>query len=187
MPNSIVFSVFAKVFRKGQYQSLALLIALVVFSVAVLLPNLGLIGSVLTRSTSSLGSKISLIAELYGSIVTNFTVFSAIYTVAISILIGLNGALLVYYIRRARIGKRSEGKLHLTSVGALVSSVLGIGCAACGSVILTTLFTSFGIGGLLVYLPLHGGEFALLGIALLLTSFYYLIQKINDPLVCDVK
>jgi uncharacterized membrane protein len=69
----------------------------------------------------------------------------------------------------------------------MISAVFGIGCAACGSVILTAILGIAGTGALLTWLPLHGLEFGVVGIILLSFSIYYLAKRINDPLVCKVR
>ena len=59
-----------------------------------------------------------------------------------------------------------------------------MGCAACGSVILTAFLGTIGAGGLLLLLPFHGAEFGIIGLLLLCASIRYLIKKIAEPLVC---
>ena len=104
----------------------------------------------------------------------------------VAVLFGINIALLTYYIRR-RQEKTGNTKASLASLGGIVSAGLGIGCAACGSVVLTSLLGMFGAGSLLLLLPLHGAEFGIVGLILLLVSIRYLIKRIQDPLVCPAK
>lgn len=68
----------------------------------------------------------------------------------------------------------------------MVSGFVGIGCASCGSVILASVLSLVGAGGVVFLLPLHGVEFNLLAIALLSYSAWRLAKKLRDPLVCDV-
>jgi len=101
----------------------------------------------------------------------------------VAILFGINISLLTFYIRKRQVASKNK-KVHLTSLGGFASAVLGIGCAACGSIVLSALLSTFGAGTLIVMLPLHGLEFGLVGIILLLFSNRYLIKRIEDPLIC---
>lgn len=164
----------------------ALLVAFAVLSAALLLPNLEVIKQVVFSSAVDWGTKLSFIASLYGSLFTNFTPLSAGYLVLIAVLFGINIGLLTFYIRRrqeASMGKRAQ----LASIGGIVSASLGIGCAACGSVIITSVLALFGATGLMTLLPFHGQEFGLLGLVLLVFSIRYLMQRIDDPIICPSK
>lgn len=176
------------VFRKPKYLLIAIVVAVGVFTFAVWLPNFSLLSRVLhPDSAGSFSEKAHFLWSLYGSIGTNFTPVSATYTVAIAILFGVNVALFAYYIARARGGVRGVGSTGAAGFGGLVSGIFGIGCAACGTFILTSVLTLFGVSGLLVILPLGGEEFGLIGVGLLIYSIYLLTKKINNPLVCKVR
>lgn len=180
----MIQTVFIRVFKNGWYLSLALAIFVVGMSLVLLLPNLALITQVFLTEGVALGIKLKLYLALYGSLFTNFTLASALITLGSVFLFSINIALLIFYIRRAQKGSRGIKKAQASSFGGLIAGILGIGCAACGSVILSSLAVSLGAVGLLAFLPLHGGEFALLGIVFLLYSIFLLVKKINDPLVC---
>lgn len=181
------WSVLKTVFSKFKYLLIAVIVSLLVFSFSVWLPNFSLLSQVLhPDSAGTISEKANFVFSLYGSIVTNFTAISASYTIAIAILFGINIALLAYYIRRARGGVRGVGSTGAAGIGGLVSGIFGIGCAACGTFIFTSVLALFGATGLLVFLPFGGEEFGFLGVALLMYSIYLLAKKINDPLVCDI-
>lgn len=173
-----------KVFRNVQYILLALGVAFVVFAFAVLLPNTKLLAQVIPDMSIPLGAKLALIGSLFGAIQTNFTLLSASYTIAIAVLFGVNIALFVYYIRaqRGALG----GTNSAAGIGGLVSGIFGIGCAACGTFILTWVLGLVGAAGLLSVLPLGGEEFGILGVILLLYAVGITAQKINSPQVCSV-
>lgn len=179
-------SVLKTVFSNLKYLLIAVTVSLLVFTFAVWLPNLQLIGLVLVSKTASLAEKFSFLFSLYGSIGTNFTAVSASYAIAIAILFGINIALLSCYIARARGGVSGVGSTGAAGIGGLVSGIFGIGCAACGTFILTSVLALFGATGFLAVLPLGGEEFGFLGVGLLIYSIYILTKKINDPLVCDI-
>jgi len=69
----------------------------------------------------------------------------------------------------------------------VATSMLGVGCASCGSVVLTS-FIGFGSAtAVLGFLPFRGQEFGFLGIGILLFAISLTIRKINQPFVCEVK
>jgi hypothetical protein len=162
---------------------MAIIVALTLVSAALLFPNRELLLGVLVSDSVGFGSKFNFAISLLGSITTNFSVFSASYLILVAIMFGVNISLLTYYIRR-RQSKESSGKIQLANIGGIVSAVFGIGCMACGSIVLTALFGIFGAGAVIAFLPLHGFEFGIIGLLLLSVSVYYIIKRINDPLVC---
>jgi hypothetical protein len=169
---------------KPRYAFLAIVVSVIVFTIAVWLPNLALISIVVQKATIS--EVMSLLWSLYGAIGTNFTLISASYTIAIAILFGVNMALLMYYIQRARGGAREVKSGGAAGIGGLISGIFGIGCAACGTFILTPPLALFGATGLLALLPFGGEEFGFLGVGLLVYSIYILTKKIDKPMVCEI-
>lgn len=174
--------VLGLVFKQPYYLILAAIVTGLVFSLAVLLPNFQLLWIV--SQTASLNELLLLLWSLYGAIFSNFTFTSASYTIVISVLFGMNVALLSFFIQKMRNGVSGLRSTGLTGIGGLISGSLGIGCAACGTFIFTSVLTLFGIGGVLTYLPFGGEEFGFLGVALLLYSNYSLTKKIANPFVC---
>jgi len=118
---------------------------------------------------------------LLGSIRTNFTVFSAITTVLLAILFGVTITLTIHLLRRAKTIQSNTSTL----LGS-VAGIFGIGCAACGGALLTAFLSIFGATSLITLLPLHGQEFSLLAIGLLLYSIYTLTKKLNTGFVCNI-
>ncbi|MBI4158543.1 MAG: hypothetical protein HY505_02930 [Candidatus Yanofskybacteria bacterium] len=169
---------FSEVFVSALYIVIAIILALAVFVFAVWLPNIGLIT----------GFKIAV--NLLGGISTNFSTLSATYTIAIAILFGINIAMVVYLVRKRRLGlaptlrSGQAGGGMAVGFGGIASGALGIGCAACGSFILTTTLSFFGVAGALAILPLRGGEFGILSVVLLIISLIIISDKIVQPLIC---
>ena len=178
--------ILTRVFSAWQYSVLAIFIAWAVFTFAVFFANIQLLIILLREEGLVWSKKLEFVYGLYGTIATNFTVLSAITTVGISILIGMNVALLVFYIKRRQKTTPANTKTASAGFLGLVSAVFGIGCAACGSVILSGLLASFGAIGLLAFLPLHGAEVGVLAVLLLSYSLSQLTKRIADPLVCPV-
>lgn len=175
--------ILGKVFGKPRYALIAVIVAVSVFVLAVWLPNISLISSVLASDVGTITEKTAFMFSLLGSITTNFTVMSAISTILIAILFGANVALLLYYIGKVRVGRniRTIGGAGLVG---LLSGFLGVGCAACGTFILSSVLVLAGAGGVLTYLPFGGEEFGVVGVVLLVYSIYAVSKKIEAPNVC---
>ena len=179
----MIKNAFTEVFKNKSYLLLSGVVALLTFAFAVWLPNIRLLFSLVTDPTVPVSVKISFPIRLFESIATNFTTLSASYTIAIALLAGINVALFVYYVKRQR--QLAQGSLAVGSVG-IVSGILGMGCAACGSLILTSLLGTAGGIGVIAFLPLRGSEFGILGVVLLGIATYLLAKQINKPMVCEV-
>jgi hypothetical protein len=107
--------------------------------------------------------------------------------IAFSLLSALNIVLFVFFLRR-RISAAPTLRITSLSTGVgFFASILGIGCAACGSLVISALAASFGGVGFLTLLPLNGKEFLLFGIVFLLLSIVLLDRAIRNPLVCRVR
>ena len=179
----MILEALQKVFRKHGYVILALIVSASVFVLAVWLPNIRLVAGVVSSPDVPFVSKIQLPLSLLGSIGTNFTPLSATYTIVIAILFGMYIAMITYFLKR-RISEVGQGGVATGFLG-IASGVLGVGCAACGSFLLTSL-TLVGAGGVLSFLPLGGSEFGIIGVVLLAVAVYMTAKKIVDPQVCKV-
>lgn len=62
--------------------------------------------------------------------------------------------------------------------------LVGVGCASCGSVVLSSIFGLGATAGFLALLPLRGLEFSFISIILLIVSITLVSKKIIDPVVC---
>lgn len=173
------------VLRNYQYVLLAALAGVAVLGFAILLPNLKLISLVFVDSTVSLGDKLALLMGLLGSLTTNFTPLSALTTVLISLLVGVNVSLMLYLYRRQKAGLSRSG-IAVSTFGTTLG-IFGVGCAACGSLILTGLLSAVGGLGILTLLPFQGQELGIVGVVALLYATYFLVQKIISPVTCEIK
>ena len=180
----MVIQALQKVFRKPAYVILALVVSALVFVFAVWLPNIRLVASIVSSPDVPFANKLELPLSLLGSITTNFSVLSASYIVAIAILFGISVAMIVYFLRR-RIAEVRQGGF-VTGFLGIASGTIGIGCAACGSFLLTSGLTLVGASGILTFLPLAGGEFGILGVILLAVSIYTTAKQIQNPAVCKI-
>ncbi len=180
----MILDALQKVFRRPAYVVLALLVSALVFVLAVWLPNIRLVAGIVISPEVPFVSKIQLPISLLGSIGTNFTVLSATYTIVIALLFGVYIAMIIYFLKR-RIKEVGQSGVATGFLG-FASGVLGVGCAACGSFLLTSL-TLVGAGGVLAFLPLGGSEFGIIGAILLAVAIYMTAKKIVDPQVCKIE
>jgi len=177
-----LWSSVLSVFFRPKYVGIASATAALVFSIAVWLPNYSLIFQIFASNSIVVSDKAGFLWGLYGSLATNFTAVSATYTVLISVLFGLNIALFTYYIKQRQ--GTIDGNASALGIGGLVSGFFGIGCAACGTFVLTSLLSVVGGAGALAFLPFGGEEFGVIGVGLLFYSLYKLAQMIEAPKVC---
>jgi len=161
-----------KVFSNRKYLVLAALFFLVLLFFALSLPNLPLLSSVLFSSDFSVLDKASFVLNTFLVLGTNFKVFSAVMLVFIALLFSLNITMLIYYFKT----KGAIAASGSTSLGGMISGLLGVGCASCGSVVLSL----FGLSGAALALPLGGEEFNILAVVLLLVSLYVTSKRITQ-------
>lgn len=173
----------AEVFARFSYLALAGVLAAAAFLFAVWFPNLELIGELFGTPDVPAATKLQIVLSLLGGIVTNFSPLSAGYTIAIAVLFGINAAMIVYLLKQKRA--TAAGQNIAIGSGGMASGALGIGCAACGSLVLSTVLSSFGAASVLAFLPLQGEEFGILGVVLLLVSVAFMSRKIEAPISCQ--
>src|SRR3989344_4815205 len=174
---------FRAVFKSWTFAAVAITVSTIVFAVTTWLPNVRLLWSIWSDSSLPIADKLTFPIRLLESITTNFTTLSALYTVAIALLAGINIAFIAYLIGQQR--ERISQSGATAAVFGILSGTVGMGCAACGSLILTSLLGTVGGTGLVVALPLRGGEFGIIGVVLLGVSTYFLARQITKPLVCE--
>lgn len=179
-----VRTALGRVFRRPSYVALAAALAVLAFLLAVWFPNLGLLAELFSGSSAPLAAKLGIALSLLAGIGTNFSLLSAGYTVAIAVLFGITAAMIAYLLNQRRVA--AAGRNIAVGSGGVASGVLGIGCAACGSLILGTALPSLGAAGALAALPLAGGEFGLLSVALLFVSLLLVSRGIAQPDACPV-
>lgn len=167
------------VITRPTYAGLTLLVAWIVFTVSiVLIPSWGTVTQTLGSDVLSFSQEISILLGLYGAITTNTTLFSAAVTLLLSIGVGINLAVFVYAIRR-RTGGVGFGS-GATSVGGLLGGIFGVGCAACGSLLVTAILPGV-LGAAVTALPFGGQGIGLVGLILVGVSIYYVAREISTP------
>ena len=102
-------------------------------------------------------------------------------TVLYSFVLSVNVVLLYEYYHRFGIvlKKTSPAGMFGAAFG-----ILGIGCAACGTLALTAALSMIGLSWIVLLLPFKGLEVYAIGIVILLISAHRLYRAINKPMTC---
>ncbi len=174
-----VLHTLGAILRHPAYLVLSLGVAGAMLLLAIWLPNLSLVGDIIVGS-KSVGEKLMYLWRSLGAFQTNFSSLSRVLTVAVALLFGANVSVFVYYVRHRIAVHRSAG----VGIGGMISGVLGVGCAACGSVILSAIFGVGATAGTLAALPLHGQELSIIGVVVLAISLIVMARKAHNPFVC---
>jgi hypothetical protein len=128
------------VLAKPSYAILAAAVTMLVAGVLLWLLNFNLLIFVLRDQFLTPLDKLLFVLEGYVSIVTNFEVFNALSIAIISVLMGLTVATAVY------IGRSQVLKAGKRGAGAMVSALVGSGCAVCGTSLLGPLLSGLAGG-----------------------------------------
>lgn len=182
MPNNphFVFNSIKEVMKRWDYVVLALLVSLLLFLFAIWLPNFSFVKEIITSQYFSVSEKVSILFSSLKAFQTNFRPFGRVMIVAVSLLFGLNMSLFSFYLKR-RVRFQKEAGI---SVGGIMAGMLGVGCASCGSFIISSLFGASASVAFLGFLPLKGQEFAIISLIILGFSIISTAKKIQEPLVC---
>ena len=172
-----------QVFTRASYSVFAIALAMAAFLLAIWFPNFRLIEEIF-GSSAPLADKAGIAISLLGGIATNFGLLSAGYTIAIAVLFGATTAMIVYLLKQQRV--EAAGRNMAIGSGGVASGMLGIGCAACGSLFLGAALPSAGLASALAILPLNGAEFGILSVALLTVSLFLVGRSIARPRACPI-
>ena len=181
-PIKILIDSLVAVFKSPSYVLLAVVFGFSVLVLAIWLPNFSFLRYVASSDAYTLFDKFNIFKESFGLLNTNFTPLNRVLTVLVALFAGINLSMLVYYVKNRISMAKSAG----VSVFGTVTGLIGVGCASCGSVILSSVI---GIGlssRFISKFPLNGSEFSIVGIAIVLYAIYSLSKKINNPSACNI-
>lgn len=165
------------VFRTRRAWVLAATSFVIIALIIILVPNIAFVRDILATDILVGGQKLKTLVIFVASFGVNATGVSVFVTLVLGFLFSLYIVSSVYLWRR----RRRAGALGV--VGA-ISGMFGVGCAACGSLLLSTVIASAGAAAFLAGLPLGGQEFAIIGIVLLCWALYINLKKVGEPMVC---
>lgn len=128
-----------------------------------------------------LSKRITLGLATLFDVTSTFTTSTLILATLGSFLGGINLSLAYTYMRlRGEVIVKSG----LYSGMGLFLAFLGIGCAACGTALLSVILGFFGFSAMLNVLPYQGQEIGYIGLIILVIATYVLAQKVETPNVC---
>ncbi len=154
------------------YAAVAVIAAVVSLTLFVVSLNVPLVLDLVVGGSLPLASRLRVLGELYPFVGTSFNPAQGILLVVVAALTGIDIGLVTYHFREHGLDLQQGG----AGVAGVVLGTLGAGCAACGSAVLLGLLSLLGVSTSLLFLPLDGLEFALLALALLTLSIYWLAE-----------
>ena len=168
------------------YLFLAAVVALATFSITAFFSYIPYTYSLFSNSSVSFARALELTIGLFAFSIEKMPLISLSHAALTSLLIGINVALLSFYVRRFGGAPSTRNMASGTFGGALAlaMALFGFGCLSCGSIFFASLFTALGGAGLLAAVPYLGVGVSLLGIGLLTLSAVLLVRAINTPAVC---
>ncbi|MEK7557397.1 MAG: hypothetical protein AAB538_05445 [Patescibacteria group bacterium] len=179
-----VFQALRVVLGKPWYSAIAVLVSGLVFALMLWSQNVRGIVQVIASPLFSWSDTIVFLFRLLGGIVTNVTPLAAVLIIVVSVLFGINAALLIYSLIHRSVLLRAG--VRGSTLAAMISAVFGAGCASCGTYLLGSVLASLGASGLLAFLPLGGQELLLVSIVLLLFSVGWVGRALHSAGVCPV-
>lgn len=156
--------------------------ALVVYVLYSIVPHLRELGG-LTQIDLAVEGMGSIVWQGICALLVHSGKDTLIPTLILSVLTGLSIMLLKkYYTLHGKFLVASGG----TGIIGAIIGVLGIGCAACGTLALTTVLGLFGLGFVIRFLPFGGSELYYISIAVMAVSIVQMTRLIAKPLVCPI-
>lgn len=146
-----------------------------IWLVVALIPNSVVITSLFSSEQYSWETRVEFLGRMLISFPQQYTDLNLFFIGILSVLISLNMVLVSYYAR----SRVRHGRMMGLSVAGAVIGMLGIGCSACGSILLSTLFGIAITTSLVSNLPFGGYEFGVIGIFLILLSTYMVLRRIK--------
>ena len=170
-----------QVFSNKKYALLCSIASLLVFFVIIIIANWGLVIGLFNPSIPLEVKKIFIYNFPFIAL-ENTTPTLLTLNIIISILVGLNITLFVYYINKVK--NAIDGSGVATGSLGLIFGAIGIGCLSCGSILIGAILTAVGATAGIAIFPLHGLEFSIISIVLLGASALIVAKKINKGLTC---
>src|SRR3989344_454206 len=146
----------------------------------LLIPNYSLLASAFVSPLFTPMEKIGILFGIFETMPTFFTPLGQVITIATALLIGTITNLLAFSMRNRVLRRRMAGN---SAIG-IISSMIGIGCASCGSIILSSLIGLSATVGFLSFLPLGGDFFGVIGLLILLFTRARILLKRSAAATC---
>lgn len=130
----------ARVLLSVKYLLVAVFAAFFVMGLVLWSLNLDLLRYIMFEAPLTFSEKLDFFAYGYESIFITYDSLQSIGLILMSVLFGINAAMFVYVVRNG--GFKTAPKK--SGVGAFGLAIVGGGCVACGTSILTPLLVTFG-------------------------------------------
>lgn len=158
-------------------------LSVVFYALSIWVPNTRLIYTVATES-GSLAAAAAILGPYFVFSLVDIDLQTAWYPLSFALLLSLTSTLMLFFIR---MNRALPSKMQSAgSLGAALAGVLGLGCAACGSILAWSLAANVGGIGVVTLLPYRGAEIGYIGLGLLAYSAYTLSRAIDKPPVCPI-
>jgi len=171
-----------KIYSKKSDIFISVVVAALVILIGIILPQLEFLSQIFRSDLFGWNEKFNILFNVLYDTMRGTKPGAQFFLLVVAALSAMNITFFVYYTQHRVKTQVSAG---LGIVGIIVG-FFGIGCAACGSVLLSTVIGFAAASQVLGFLPFHGEEFSWLSILILLIANFYLIKKINDPMVCKL-
>ena len=169
------------IMRRGDSKAVAVVSVFVIFLILLLVQNGRPAFDMITLDSFSLSKRVSLFLSILFDVGDSFSLSAIVLLVLGSILGGINISLAYTYFKiRGEMILRSG----FYSGTGLIFAFIGIGCAACGTALLSLILGAFGYSAVLLLLPYKGEEIGYVGLIILLFATYSLSKKATAPNVC---
>lgn len=160
-----------RVFSDWRYVLLAVVLGVVFIEVLYWSRNLALAQYLLLSPDIDVGAKLQLLGSAFTAMFRSYGSVSGALLVIVGIAQGIALSLLVFvYRHRGNTSKRAASGSALASAAAF----FGLGCAACGTSLITPLLSMLSSGAVYTVADTVGTVFSLVALLLVLYSIYYL-------------
>ena len=166
--------------RKPVYLVLALAIAIVFYELIFWSLNLGLAGYLLTAPFLGISERLAIFTSSFTSLFTQPTSTLGMLLLLVSLLQGISLSMLIYTIRYERQQARSFMGAFGGAGLAGILSVLGLGCAACGTSLVTPLLTFLFATSSIAAAEKVGEVAALLALVVAIITLYLSGHKLSS-------
>ncbi len=171
----------ALIFSRKDSRLLIIVSTLVMLLLLLVVQNGRSAIDILSFDVLSFSSRVALFLKTLFDITSAFSTSTLILAILGSFLGGINLSMAYTYMKvRGDLIIQSG----LYSGLGLFFAFLGIGCAACGTALLSVVLSFFGFSTMLSVLPYNGEEVGYIGILILCIATYTLAQKVTAPNVC---
>lgn len=150
------------------------------FLIVVLTEKEAALGSVITQDFTA-WQKLTLLLTYIFDLRSSFSIGALILIIVGSILGGVNLALAYTYFKTH---SQAVARSGLFSGAGFFFALLGVGCAACGTALLSTILGFLGLSFVLGFLPYQGLEIGYLGLFILGLATLSLSKKVVGPKIC---